>query len=261
MKYLKYLVLILCFLSCKEKDQAPLNQEQFASILFDIHSVQGYKSISGERRYSNDEVDEFEASILQKHNIDKALFDSCVIYYARHIHLYEEVYESVIDSLNRSKSKFDAIIASNHKRDTLNIWPGKDSLSFKEDSIKCYECRVPFRKKGLYKIALKVKVGINDKGKRNRLIGFLGTSKDSLIAFDTIKVNNDTLWHNYYMKAITDSLCYDYLYFKLMDCDNIDSLVTREVIIKDIKLTNPIFSKLDANILELNDRDILRVNR
>lgn len=261
MKYLKYLIIILCFISCNEKHSAPLNKEKFAAVLFDIHSVQGYKSIIRGRHYSNNEVDEFEASILRKHSIDKALFDSCVVYYARHIDLYEQVYESVIDSLNRRKSRYEAIITANKKRDTLNIWTGKDSLSFKEDSIKIYECRVPFKEKGMYRLALRVKVGPTDKAVKNRLVGFFKTLNDSLIAFDTIRINRDTLWHRYYMKAISDSLCYESLYFKLMDCDNLDSLKNRDVLINDIILTNPIAPPIDEDLLQLNKRELLRVKR
>lgn len=258
MKYLKYLIIILCFISCKEKDPAPLSKEKFAAVLLDIHSVQGYKSVVRGRHYNNDEVDEFQLSILKKHNIDKALFDSCVVYYSRHIDIYSEIYEDVIDSLNKCKCKYDIIIAANYKRDTLDIWTGKDSLSFKDDSIKKYECDVPFREKGMYRLALKIKVNEKDKAIKNRLVGFFKTNTDSLISFDTIYVSKDTLWHKYYMKAITDSLEYESLHFKLMDCDNIDSLKTRDVIIKDIKLTNPLAPKVNASIYLLDESDLIK---
>jgi len=262
MKYLKYIILLLCFVACKEEKKAPIDKDTFTSLLIDIHTMEGYASTVNNRRSSDDKLrQDLKHTVYDKYNISKELFDSCVTYYSHNIEQYAKIYEVVIDSLNRRNSRVEIILAENRKRDTMNIWTGKDSLSFKSDSISVYEHSELFKKRGGYRLSLEVKIGDNDKGINNRLVGYIKTVSDSIIQLDTVKIKKDTAWQYYQVERRVDSMDFEKIVFKLMDCDNLNSLKERDVLIRNIKFTNPVnLIEGDFRHIKLNKESLRHID-
>ena|GEM_PF-1511097 len=255
MRYIKYLFLFLCFISCKETPQPPIDKTLFTSILIDIHTMDAYQSTAANGRYrASDSSSDIERGVLSKYNITKAEFDSCVNYYSMHIVEYASIYEVVLDSLNKRKNKIDVIIAEHRKRDTLSIWPYRDSIDMQNDTLTSLEFDVPFNKIGLYKLELEVKFGGKDKGIKNIITGS-AMGKDTLISFDTIKIARDTVWRRYSLiKPISDSI-FKNIHFSIMKCSNLDSIKSRDIKLRRIRLFNPIIksTRLKRSRFEIPD--------
>jgi hypothetical protein len=239
MKFAPYILILLCLFSCKEKEKAPISREKFTKILIDIHTAKAYSSVVDGKVLDDDDSPSIYSSIFEKYNIDTTVFDSCIMYYTRHVDIYSEIYEKVIDSLNKNKSKYELILAGFRKRDTINIWTGRDSISLKRDSIMTYQDSVLFKEYGAYSLTLDIKIGKTDKSINNRVVGYYKLEQDSILAFDTIFIRQDTTWNHYAVYLRTDTLKYKSLHFRFMDCDNLDSLKSRDVKIKNIELYNP----------------------
>lgn len=261
MKYLKYIILLLCLTACKEEKPAPINSKIFTSILIDIHTMDGYSvSVDGRRGEKEKLRLDLAKTVFSKYNIDKATFDSCIQYYSHNIEQYAKIYDVVVDSLNRRNSKIEIILAANRKRDTMNIWTGKDSLSFRDDSLGVYMHKELFKEKGVYRLSLEVKIDEKDRGVNNRLVAQALTEVDTIV-FDTILIKKDTSWQSCTLEKTIDSLECKSLVFRMMDCDNLDSLKQRFVLIRNIRLVNPLSPiQEDSKSVELGIKPVLQKN-
>lgn len=99
-----------------------LQPDELADILYDYHVAQGIA------QSQNDTIAlrTYRLSILKKYGVEKADFDSSMVYYTRHTELLEKVYTKISDRLNKeavalggaSLRTGDEISSS----DTTNIW-------------------------------------------------------------------------------------------------------------------------------------------
>ena len=115
MKYLFFIVILfLSFSSCKvekekKQDQIPENiisVEQMDEVLIDIHLAEAalkYKRAKGEKFkfYSNQYFDH----IFKKHNISKKQFEESLKYYYKHEEQLDDIYENVLEELERIKKE------------------------------------------------------------------------------------------------------------------------------------------------------------
>jgi len=111
MKYFfLFIIIFLAFSACniekKEKqDQVPeyiIPPEQMDDVLVDIHIVEGalkYKRGIGEKYklYSNQYFDH----VFMKYNISKKQFDKSLEYYYKHEKLLDEIYQSVLEQIEK----------------------------------------------------------------------------------------------------------------------------------------------------------------
>lgn len=243
MKYYILFFVTIVFASCAEKAKAPLDKEDFTHLLIDVHMTDAIVGEEGYRmqRWEGDK-EKYYNFLYKKYGITSAEFDSCVVVYSSNLVEYETIYQEVVDSLNRFKSKYDIVLAEKHKRDTMNIWPDLKKYSFPVDSSNIVECEVPFKDKGVYALSMKIKINKGDKGVNNRITGyFIKKSEiglDSIIPFDTINIRKDTIWRYYSLHKLAEDTAYIGLHFKILDCDNVDTLKNRNAEIKLIKLNN-----------------------
>ncbi len=246
MKYYIFLAIAFIITACTGKNKAPLNEKDFTNLLIDIHMADAVlEAPNYQMDYDNNYKEKYYNYIYEKYGISSADFDSCVIVYSENFSKYEKIYQVVVDSLSRYKNSFDEEYQEKKRRDTLNLWVNKKVYSFKDDSLSIVECDVPFNDKGMYNLSLRVKVNKEDKGENNRLTAYFlkktSMEQDTIIPFDTVKLRKDTMWRYYSMRKLAIDTNYTKLHFKLLDCDNIDSLKNRDVEIKSIKLINPLF--------------------
>lgn len=246
MKYYISLFVILVIASCGKKAEAPLNKEDFTHLLIDIHLTDAIIGVEGYRMSREEgQKEKYYNFLYKKYGITPAEFDSCVVIYSNNLVEYEVIYQDVVDSLNHLKSGYDIELAEKHKRDTTNLWTSEKKYSFPADSANIVECEIPFNDIGMYSLSMRVKMRKGDKGINNRITGYFIkksiAGQDSIIPFDTIKLRTDTVWRYYNIHKFAEDTTYTGLHFKILDCDNVDSLKNRKAEIKAIKLVNPMF--------------------
>lgn len=136
MKQLKYILLIVLIISCKnnsiDKPKKPDNlipKDSMVEILYDISLVSSAKGVNKKLLENNGLVP--EDYIYKKHNIDSLQFALSNEYYAFNLDAYEDIYNSVKLKLEEDKKHFQKIIFVEQKeKDSLN------KIKRKQDSIK-----------------------------------------------------------------------------------------------------------------------------
>lgn len=136
MKQLKYILLIVLIISCKNnsinKPKKPDNlipKDTMVEILYDISLVSSAKGVNKKLLENKGLIP--EDYIYKKHNIDSLQFALSNEYYAFNLDTYEDIYNSVKLKLEKDKNHFQAIIKAKQKeKDSLNkIKRKQDSLN------------------------------------------------------------------------------------------------------------------------------------
>ena len=126
--YSLILFVFLMAVACKES--VPLNRDTFTNLLVEMHLVDAVLSegkrnnvsLSDKKKYS------YYSDILNRYGISRLDFDTCVSYYSRDNKLYDEIYSSVEDSLNKRLTRVKMQIAEFKKNDSINILPVSDTI-------------------------------------------------------------------------------------------------------------------------------------
>ncbi|MBD9178340.1 MAG: DUF4296 domain-containing protein [Odoribacter splanchnicus] len=222
-----FILLLVGFTGCSRK-KVPLDEKKFTALLIDLHRTDGTLSVarglSGLNELKNYA---YYNDLFRKYGITRAEFDSCMYYYSANTELFSQMYDVVIDSLNRQMTAVDMILRELKSKDSVNYFPVPDTLVF--DS--CYThivVEIDSLLPGQYKFSTLVQFDTLDKGKNNRITSFF-VSRDNL---DTLKVRDvtvmtDTIMHTYRWTQYVDST-YDYLVIKFVDADNLDKLKDRK---------------------------------
>lgn len=97
-------VSILFLASCKpDKGKPPIGKHEMAMILVDVHTAQALTFYQTTIPKDQLEKDRYYKSVLEKHKVTEAVFDSAVAWYARNTGDYKLVYFEVIDTLNHRR--------------------------------------------------------------------------------------------------------------------------------------------------------------
>lgn len=84
-------------------EKPPLDRATMRTLLVDLHIAEARLNTPGlDTRLPRD-------SILARHGVPAAQFDSAHAYYARHPNAYHAIYESVVDSLRTVRSRADSL--------------------------------------------------------------------------------------------------------------------------------------------------------
>ena len=115
MKQLKYILLIVLIISCKnnsiDKPKKPDNlipKDSMVEILYDISLVSSAKGVNKKLLENKGLVP--EDYIYKKHNIDSLQFALSNEYYAFNLDTYEDIYNSVKLKLEEDKKHFQTIV-------------------------------------------------------------------------------------------------------------------------------------------------------
>ena len=135
MKQLKYFLLIVLIISCKnnsvERPKKPDNlipKDSMVEILYDIYIISSAKGVNKKLLENKGIVP--EDFIYKKHNIDSLQFALSNEYYAFSLETYEDIYNSVKLKLEKDKKHFQTIIFVEQKeKDSLN------KIKRKQDSL------------------------------------------------------------------------------------------------------------------------------
>ena len=110
-------ILILCLLSfviglsgCRPK--GILHSWELRALLYDLHRMDALLQVSG-KQYESDEVRNiYYASVLEKHGVTQAQFDSSLVWYTAHPQLFDKIYPKVIVRLMEDEQQFEAAHAA-----------------------------------------------------------------------------------------------------------------------------------------------------
>ena len=104
------ILLLVGFTGCSRK-KVPLDEKKFTALLIDLHRTDGTLSVarglSGLNELKNYA---YYNDLFRKYGITRAEFDSCMYYYSANTELFSQMYDVVIDSLNRQMTAVDMIL-------------------------------------------------------------------------------------------------------------------------------------------------------
>lgn len=97
------LVLILCLVSiltsCTIRPRGVLSERRMIDLLFDLHRADGTMQVSGVVYNNENELAAYYASVLEKHGVTQAQFDSSLVWYTDNPNIFDKMYPYVIEKL------------------------------------------------------------------------------------------------------------------------------------------------------------------
>ncbi len=122
--------LIICLTACApSRPSGILSQDEMEDVLYDMHIAQAlYESREG--RTSDADIIAIRASVLDKHGVSKADWDSSFNYYCRNANELYVIYKNISDKLDRNITALggQVIGVQGEEADTANIWKGESSF-------------------------------------------------------------------------------------------------------------------------------------
>lgn len=121
-------ILFLPFTSCKQQNEGVLSKKQMSDLLVDVHKSEAVMALNYSKFPNDSAKSVVRAAIFKRHNITQAQFDSSLVWYGNHIEDYMEIYDQVIDRLNKENDEIKTLIAKDNAQiltragDTVDIW-------------------------------------------------------------------------------------------------------------------------------------------
>ena len=118
--------LIVCLaFSCKKKEM-PLDSEEFKWLLLDMHKVDGTLAV-GRGMYGHEEKKNYAYynELFKKYGITREEFDSCLYFYSAQTKEFSQMYDFIIDSLNKQLTAADKVVKELKANDSVNYFPQK----------------------------------------------------------------------------------------------------------------------------------------
>lgn len=117
--------LVECIISCRPGIPGRyLQTDEMVDILYDYHLAEGIIQGNGDTDTLAMRI--FKASILRKHDVSVAEFDSSMVYYTRHTQLLEDVYTKLANRLDKESTAHgvagSALGGLSIGSDTANVW-------------------------------------------------------------------------------------------------------------------------------------------
>lgn len=130
-KYGTALLAIIIFAACSKVPKHILSEKDMQAVMVDMMMAE---SMAGNnyQSFRGDTVKlALYESVFNKHRIDRALYDSSLVWYGENLDIYMKVYDRALTDINRMIADLgdvqaDAIPTSNS--DSINIWPRRSSL-------------------------------------------------------------------------------------------------------------------------------------
>lgn len=210
--YVRFSLWLLLAYAC-QKPAVPLDTEQFRSLLIDLHKVDGTLAVNRGMRGNNELKNyAYYNDLFQKYGISRKDFDSCMYYYSAQTNLFSEMYDFVVDSLNKELTLADKVLKDLRVNDSVNYFPRiflSDSLlsdTLRLDSVVTVtiDSIVP----GLYKFSTTLQFDSISSNRTRYIVSYFVSEddRDTLWARH-ISVGLDTIRRSYNWSQYADSLC------------------------------------------------------
>ena len=130
------LTIILALVACKSTPDGVLDHDDFVSLLVDVHKGEAYTDINFRDFRADSTKQAYKQSILAKHGISQADFDTTMMWYGAHIEDYLEVYDDVIARLEKEVAQNNATISASLSLvgDSVNTWTENSHYVFNRRS-------------------------------------------------------------------------------------------------------------------------------
>lgn len=118
------LTFIFALVACKSTPDGVLDHDDFVNLLVDVHKGEAYTDINFRDFRADSTKQAYKQSILAKHEISQADFDTTMMWYGAHIEDYLEVYDDVIARLEKEVAQNNATISASLSLvgDSVNTW-------------------------------------------------------------------------------------------------------------------------------------------
>ncbi len=124
--------------SCSKMPAGILSEQEMKEVLVDIQLVEAL-IVTEENKYKDNEAKEaLFQSVFRKHQIEQAQYDSSLVWYGENLDVYMQVYDLVIDELNkrqRALGNIQASAAPVSKQDSVDIWPRLTYLKLEPNAV------------------------------------------------------------------------------------------------------------------------------
>ena len=130
--------------SCIDRPEVVLSEEQMVDLLVDVHRSEGL--IDLQKGQMNDEAyqQSIMASVLVKHGVTREQYDSSLMWYAQHLKLFVRVYSHVEERLNEEYDVWNLLVADSkdfdvsEAGDSVELWTLRDYLVLDQDRRTSY---------------------------------------------------------------------------------------------------------------------------
>lgn len=228
-------LLLVGFISGCHDKKAPLDKEQFTSLLLDMHRVDGTLAVSKGSRGNNDLKNyTYYNDLFKKYGITRAEFDSCMYYYSAQTVMFSKMYDVVIDSLNKQLTAVDKVLNKLKEKDSVNYFPLMDTLQLDSVYTVVVDSIIP----GLYKFNTTLYFDSLTPQRTRRIASyFLSEDNKDTLKIRDIVVNIDTVQHTYNWSQYADSV-YSRLVIHYMDIiplENRPKIYKNGKVVKSVK--------------------------
>mgnify|MGYP003298952700 CR=1 FL=1 len=121
-------IITLCIIACQQQPDYVLSQDKMVALLVDVHKTEAVITLNQNKYPSNDKKRAMREAVFMRHNTTQAQFDTSLVWYGKHLDLYMEVYDSVIDRLKAENEAIKVLIEQDDTQtltmegDTVDIW-------------------------------------------------------------------------------------------------------------------------------------------
>ena len=97
---------VLCILACGCRPRGVLSSRQMRRVMIDLHKTDALLQVCGLHTEHDSIEDAAYASVLERHGITQAQFDSSLVWYTNHPQLFDKIYPKVLAALNDENQAF-----------------------------------------------------------------------------------------------------------------------------------------------------------
>ena len=127
-------VVIIGLWGCKPSVPSEyISPNKMADILYEYHLAE---AICQDQKHNDADLLAYKHSILQRHHVTTADFDSSLVYYSRHADALNEIYQKVVNKMENQLTKETGIRRQDsgvkNKEtggDTVDVWTGQDAIT------------------------------------------------------------------------------------------------------------------------------------
>jgi len=133
--------LIFVLAACNNRPKGVLNQSEMTDVLTDLHKLDGSLSTKGYGSIQDTVNSYYYNSVLLKHDVTKAEFDSSLVWYTKNPKKFETIYADVLLQLTNlneevKKGKFHPVDSAALAKVKVNIWAKRVLYNLKKDSAR-----------------------------------------------------------------------------------------------------------------------------
>lgn len=127
--------------SCNNRPEGVMSKSEMIDFLTDLHKLDGTLATKGIGTTQNRENIYYYNSLLKKHEITQANFDSSLVWYSKNPKNFAKIYAQVIENLTDfekdiKKGKYNTIDSTLLRHSQENIWRNQTSYTFTKDSTR-----------------------------------------------------------------------------------------------------------------------------